>query len=803
MGFYFRKSIKVGPLKFNLSKSGIGVSTGVKGFRVGTGPRGNYVHMGRGGLYYRVTVPSDATHTSRLNSNSNHNTPAATAPDTPLMHELESGSIDQMQPSSANSLLSEINRKRQLPSYARTAIAASISAILLSVISGFAGLAMLLLLTSGPLYFYINLRDKLRKTTVLIYDLSDEALTRYQKFYEAFELFATMSAAWHVESAGRVSDIKRNAGATTVLRNQPITIQGIQPKWLQVNFDVPSLAAGEETLCFLPDFLLVSTEDKVGAIEYSNLEILASQGHFIIEGTVPEDAIVTGKTWQFPNKKGGPDKRYKVNRELPIANYGYIRLNSQSGLSEFFQLSNPRKSSEFAEALLQFVESANFLASLDAERKSNNRQPKTSNEVSSKVEISARPSSLQENIRNKSIQNQKDEVAFGASITLLRTVGLFSLCALGCLLYLATSRPVPDSNSQNIAIKTATEERSLHEPTQEASTAAGNSSTEESHSDTLLADQTQGPNIAGSQCTVNKIVDSFNIFDLGDFQQNIDELEILPKPITGDDVIAEPLNQAGVKALKLKSFTKAVNLFNGAAKANPSVAKYFSNLGFAEMFTGNLDSATEHTCQSIMLDPHRAIAWNNLGQIFAKSGDSRRSLACFKIGYFYSRGDSLSYLQSLAKDDDAAIRNSSQLAVQELSPNNAAEQSPEGLVEELYKAHQTTGSLFTADQKRNAKNFPKFFDDKLSSLLLASVASNKLDVDPLFDSQGATPHNIKIDTIAVEGDTATVKVLFIVQHEQHQKEFQLRRFGSAWRIANVLGTDGTDWLHEFGDNSTN
>jgi hypothetical protein len=38
MGFYIRKSVSVGPFRFNLSKSGIGVSTGIMGFRVGSGP---------------------------------------------------------------------------------------------------------------------------------------------------------------------------------------------------------------------------------------------------------------------------------------------------------------------------------------------------------------------------------------------------------------------------------------------------------------------------------------------------------------------------------------------------------------------------------------------------------------------------------------------------------------------------------------------------------------------------------------------------------------------------------------------
>jgi hypothetical protein len=35
MAWYLRKSVSVGPVRFNLSKSGIGTSIGVKGFRVG------------------------------------------------------------------------------------------------------------------------------------------------------------------------------------------------------------------------------------------------------------------------------------------------------------------------------------------------------------------------------------------------------------------------------------------------------------------------------------------------------------------------------------------------------------------------------------------------------------------------------------------------------------------------------------------------------------------------------------------------------------------------------------------------
>jgi hypothetical protein len=57
MGFYLRKSFKAGPLRFNLSKSGLGMSVGVKGARIGVSASGRgYVHAGTGGLYYRGSL---------------------------------------------------------------------------------------------------------------------------------------------------------------------------------------------------------------------------------------------------------------------------------------------------------------------------------------------------------------------------------------------------------------------------------------------------------------------------------------------------------------------------------------------------------------------------------------------------------------------------------------------------------------------------------------------------------------------------------------------------------------------------
>ena len=57
MGFYLRKSFRAGPIRFNLSKNGIGASVGVTGARIGMSSSGRaYVHSGRGGLYYRKSL---------------------------------------------------------------------------------------------------------------------------------------------------------------------------------------------------------------------------------------------------------------------------------------------------------------------------------------------------------------------------------------------------------------------------------------------------------------------------------------------------------------------------------------------------------------------------------------------------------------------------------------------------------------------------------------------------------------------------------------------------------------------------
>jgi hypothetical protein len=125
MGFHIRKSISVGPFRFNLSNSGLGMSAGVRGLRVGTGPRGNYVRMGRGGIYYQHTF-TDPARAARIPVRTPQ--PAVYVPDSthaPLQ-SIESASAAQIADSSSEQLLDEIRQKRRLFAFTPLVIAAAI-----------------------------------------------------------------------------------------------------------------------------------------------------------------------------------------------------------------------------------------------------------------------------------------------------------------------------------------------------------------------------------------------------------------------------------------------------------------------------------------------------------------------------------------------------------------------------------------------------------------------------------------------------------------------------------------------------
>ena len=352
MGFYIRKGFNFGPLRLNLSRSGLGASFGVKGARIGVGPRGSYIHLGRGGFYYRQSLGSCSPSRPSLNS---------TTPPQPLsdgLQEISSADATAIVDASATGLLQELNRvKRQHDFFPVVLIVGSV--LLLKIIASgvdwWAGLTSFI--TIAALAVLAKHYDVTNNTTVLNYSLGQETEAEFSKLQSAFRSLGSCQGFWHLDASGDTSDWKRNAGASSLVQKTGAQLLFTVPPKMVSNLNVPTLKSKRKSLYFFPDRLLVYDSSGVGAVNYSEVQATMAQTRFVEGGAVPSDATQVGTTWRFVNRSGGPDRRFNNNRELPILLYGELYLTSNSGLNEAFQCSTREAPTQVASEILAFAKS--------------------------------------------------------------------------------------------------------------------------------------------------------------------------------------------------------------------------------------------------------------------------------------------------------------------------------------------------------------------------------------------------------------------------------------------------------------
>lgn len=333
----------------------MGVSVGVKGLRIGTGPRGHYIHAGRGGLYYRATLGNAGQSRRNASSEAHSNVPSDLTFETDdvKMIEIESGDVMNMKDESFTDLLNEINSKA-----AQTAMSSLLMwiGIGLGLVAGLAsGGAGLIFCALGGLGWMIGRwLDSYRRSTVLYYDLEGDAEKSYRLVTEGFDRLQQCSAKWHIQAGGAVESLtawKRNAGASHLVNRKSTVLSYKLPIVIKSNLTPPALHVGRQVMYFMPDVVLVQDGGRVGAVNYAQLNVRWEDSRFIETEQVPGDAKVVDHTWKHPNKSGGPDRRFKDNRQIPICLYEAIHFTSSSGLNELVQVSKTGVTDGFADGV--------------------------------------------------------------------------------------------------------------------------------------------------------------------------------------------------------------------------------------------------------------------------------------------------------------------------------------------------------------------------------------------------------------------------------------------------------------------
>jgi hypothetical protein len=348
MSIYLRTSVKVGPVRVNMSRAGMGASVGVPGFRLGAGPRGTYVSLGGGLVSYRATVrsPHGKTHTRAVPSGSQIPPPGLPSPSDVVLSDVSGATTLDMAEVASSDLVTQLNDAAGSPRFWPWCLALTFALVYMSP---------LVLLAGVPLTVWLFWKDQIRRKVVAFYDVhGEEEARRFQRLVDAFGQASAAQRAWHVVASGAVSTThqhKVNAGASALINRLPLT-RGISgPPNMTSNIAVPSLSTPRRSVYFLPDRILIRDGKHYADVAYRCSRAEAAPQRFIEDGAVPSDSELVGHTWQYVNVKGGPDRRFKNNRQLPILRYGRLTLTGEADYHAIFDFSTTAASTALAGAL--------------------------------------------------------------------------------------------------------------------------------------------------------------------------------------------------------------------------------------------------------------------------------------------------------------------------------------------------------------------------------------------------------------------------------------------------------------------
>jgi hypothetical protein len=193
--------------------------------------------------------------------------------------------------------------------------------------------------------------DRYRRSIRIKYELEGTAKIIAKTLAETFDDVAQCIRTWSVQTQQQTSDWKRNAGATVLEERERIYLKHKRPRCIRGEVTFPAVITKQQELYFLPDAILVVKGRATAALAYQELQFENVLVSFRETEHVPSDATVTGQTWRFVSKAGGPDRRFKNNSQIPICRYGEMRFGSDSGLKCLVQYSKASATDRFGKAI--------------------------------------------------------------------------------------------------------------------------------------------------------------------------------------------------------------------------------------------------------------------------------------------------------------------------------------------------------------------------------------------------------------------------------------------------------------------
>jgi Protein of unknown function (DUF4236)/Bacterial SH3 domain len=385
MGFRFRQSVQLFPgVRLNFSRSGISTTIGVRGAGVTIGPRGTYANVGLpgSGLSYRARLdrPAGRRRPSRAEdplapgwveqpgTEPRFPSHAPPRPDAPWLGPYErigSASVEHLTSPGLQALRDLVNnvtdRRRDLEREI---------AQLRTEISRFKQLETLCRLFLLRLLTFALARSAERKRFAaeaaraeleeilavtrfeLDFAIDDVVIREFGGLERAYQRVRRSAQIWDVTGRAAIEDsVRARTIARHSIEREPVGLDLAQAPFVHSRWQ--ALRFGNingEDLYLYPGFVMVRSPDgNFALIEIDKLDLQSYLVRFNEDEHVPADARVVGHTWLKANKDNTPDRRFRDNRQIPVALYGWLEFRS-GGLREAYMVSNADAAAEFATA---------------------------------------------------------------------------------------------------------------------------------------------------------------------------------------------------------------------------------------------------------------------------------------------------------------------------------------------------------------------------------------------------------------------------------------------------------------------
>jgi hypothetical protein len=227
----------------------------------------------------------------------------------------------------------------------------------LAVVGAVALVAALFMLSPSPLIalaalpvgalgvFAAYRAEKERRITTIDYEnLSGEEAERFSTMGAALEVLSSSEALWRLDdAAGRVSVSSEVASAP---ERTPVRVDQLDTPGIRASAPIWGIDAGDESLMFFPEALLVYRDDRYEGVSYRSVKVELSFVRFFEKEEVPGDAQVV----EHPNCAGEGGRAYGPNRRDPVVLYGLVEIKLPRTREVRLQVSSLEAAARFAGA---------------------------------------------------------------------------------------------------------------------------------------------------------------------------------------------------------------------------------------------------------------------------------------------------------------------------------------------------------------------------------------------------------------------------------------------------------------------